>query len=155
MVLIHDMDNSTSPSLLIPLKKQASKGSLQFRLFKLPLTLPLLIGMLHFIGPVSQSSMTSLRCSLGLMTTNFINIFMEIQLPSFLFWQWDRLQRLLLTPFQRFLPFPYLQPPSLAELTKCYFVLHIIGANTSREWRLVRIAFNNSVALYPSCTLDG
>jgi len=27
--------------------------------------------------------------------------------------------------------------------------------NTSREWRLVRLAFTDSVLLYPSCTLDG
>jgi hypothetical protein len=30
-----------------------------------------------------------------------------------------------------------------------------IGANSSREWCLARLSFNDSVLLYPSCTLDG
>ncbi len=38
---------------------------------------------------------------------------------------------------------------------KLFFVSHSIEANTSREWRLVRLAFTDSVSLYPSCTLDG
>jgi hypothetical protein len=38
---------------------------------------------------------------------------------------------------------------------KLFFVSHSIETNTSREWRLVRLAFTNSVSLYPPCTLDG
>ena len=38
---------------------------------------------------------------------------------------------------------------------RLFVVSHSIGANTSREWRLVRIAFNNSMALYSSYTSDG
>ena len=38
---------------------------------------------------------------------------------------------------------------------RLFFVSHNIGANDSWEWRLARIAFNDSVSIYPSCTLDG
>jgi hypothetical protein len=38
---------------------------------------------------------------------------------------------------------------------KLFFVSHSIGTNNSREWRLVRLAFTDSMSLYPSCTLDG
>jgi hypothetical protein len=38
---------------------------------------------------------------------------------------------------------------------RLFFVSHIIGANDAREWRLARVAFNDSVSIYPSCTLDG
>jgi hypothetical protein len=43
----------------------------------------------------------------------------------------------------------------ISSTDKLFFVSHSIGANNSREWRLARIAFNDSVSLYPSCTLDG
>ncbi len=36
-----------------------------------------------------------------------------------------------------------------------FFISHNIGANEAREWHLARIAFNDSVLIYPSCTLDG
>jgi len=38
---------------------------------------------------------------------------------------------------------------------KLFFVSHSIGSNDAREWRLVRVAFQDSMALYPSCTMDG
>jgi hypothetical protein len=41
------------------------------------------------------------------------------------------------------------------SVDRLFFVSHSIGANTSREWRLVRIAFSDSMSLYPSCMLDG
>ena len=40
------------------------------------------------------------------------------------------------------------------RVDRLFFVSHSIGANTPREWRLVRIAFSNSMLLYPSCMLD-
>jgi hypothetical protein len=43
----------------------------------------------------------------------------------------------------------------ISSTNKLFFVSHSIGANNSCEWRLARIAFNNLVLLYPSCTLDG
>ncbi len=43
----------------------------------------------------------------------------------------------------------------ISSTDKLFFVSHSIGANLSCEWRLARIAFNDSVLLYPSCTLDG
>ena len=43
----------------------------------------------------------------------------------------------------------------IGSTNKLCFFSHIIGANTSCEWRLARIAFNDSVLFYPSCTLDG
>jgi hypothetical protein len=38
---------------------------------------------------------------------------------------------------------------------RLFFVSHSIGANDAREWRLARLAFSDSVSIYPSCTLDG
>ena len=38
---------------------------------------------------------------------------------------------------------------------RLFFVSHSIGANDAREWRLARVAFHDSVSIYPSCTLDG
>jgi hypothetical protein len=38
---------------------------------------------------------------------------------------------------------------------RLFFVSHSIGANDTCEWRLVQIAFTNSVSIYPLCTLDG
>ena len=38
---------------------------------------------------------------------------------------------------------------------RLFFVSHNIGANDAREWRLARVAFQDSMSLYPSCTLDG
>ena len=43
----------------------------------------------------------------------------------------------------------------ISSTNKLFFVSHSIGANDSCEWRLARLAFNDSVLLYPSCTLDG
>ena len=40
-------------------------------------------------------------------------------------------------------------------MNRLFFVSRSIGANTSHEWRLVRIAFSNLMLLYPSCMLDG
>jgi hypothetical protein len=34
------------------------------------------------------------------------------------------------------------------------FIAHSLGNPTTREWRLVRVAFANSTALYPSCLQD-
>ncbi len=43
----------------------------------------------------------------------------------------------------------------ISSTKKLFFVSHSIGANNSHEWHLARIAFNNSVLLNLSCTLDG
>ncbi len=36
-----------------------------------------------------------------------------------------------------------------------FFVLHSIGSNEAQEWCLVRVAFEDSISIYPSCTQDG
>jgi len=38
---------------------------------------------------------------------------------------------------------------------RLFFVSSKFGANDAREWRLARVAFMDSMSLYPSCTLDG
>ncbi len=38
---------------------------------------------------------------------------------------------------------------------KLFFVSHSIGSNDAREWRLARVAFQDSMSLYPLCTQDG
>ncbi len=38
---------------------------------------------------------------------------------------------------------------------KLFFVSHSIGSNNAREWRLARVAFQDSMSLYPLCTQDG
>ena len=38
---------------------------------------------------------------------------------------------------------------------RLFFISHSIGANDAREWRLARVAFSDSVSIYPLCTLDG
>jgi hypothetical protein len=43
----------------------------------------------------------------------------------------------------------------ISSSDKLFFVSHSIGANSSHEWHLARLAFDNSVSLYPSCTLNG
>jgi hypothetical protein len=43
----------------------------------------------------------------------------------------------------------------IKSMDQLFFVSHSIGANDAWEWRLARLAFSNSVSLYPSCMLDG
>jgi hypothetical protein len=43
----------------------------------------------------------------------------------------------------------------ISSSDKLFFLSHSIGTNSPREWRLARLAFNDSVSLYPSCTLNG
>ncbi len=38
---------------------------------------------------------------------------------------------------------------------RLFFVSCKFGNNDAREWRLARVAFMDSMSLYPSCTLDG
>jgi hypothetical protein len=38
---------------------------------------------------------------------------------------------------------------------KLFFIAHAIGTNNVREWRLVRVAFEDSMRLYSSCLQDG
>ena len=38
---------------------------------------------------------------------------------------------------------------------RLFFVSCKFGANDAREWQLARVAFMDSMSLYPSCTLDG
>ena len=130
MVLIHSMDSFTSLSLHSHSKRQASKDSLPSSLSKSSQTLPLQIGVLHFIGPEYPSSMTRLCLSLGLMTKNLGNTFMGILLPSFLLWPWDHLQQLLLILYIQFLPSAFLRPPSSAIATNCSLSLTVLGPTT-------------------------
>jgi hypothetical protein len=36
-----------------------------------------------------------------------------------------------------------------------FFVSHSIGSNEAQEWRLIQVAFEDSILIYPSCTQDG
>ncbi len=53
--------------------------------------------------------------------------------------------------------------PSISTLTtaiikssdKLFFISNPIGTNEAQEWRLIRIAFQESMSLYPSCLQDG
>jgi hypothetical protein len=53
--------------------------------------------------------------------------------------------------------------PSISTLTtaiikssdKLFFISNPIGTNEAREWRLIRIAFQESMSLYPSCLQNG
>jgi hypothetical protein len=38
---------------------------------------------------------------------------------------------------------------------RLFFISHSIGQNKAREWRLVRVAFEESMSSYPSCLQDG
>jgi hypothetical protein len=38
---------------------------------------------------------------------------------------------------------------------KLFFGSHSIGCNDAHEWHLARVAFHDSMSLYPSCTQDG
>ena len=38
---------------------------------------------------------------------------------------------------------------------KLFFIAHSLGDSTYREWRLVRVAFEDSMALHPTCLQDG
>ena len=48
-----------------------------------------------------------------------------------------------------------LVPSIIRSADKLFFVSHSIGTGSAREWRLVRVAFDDSMALYPSCLQDG
>jgi hypothetical protein len=43
----------------------------------------------------------------------------------------------------------------ICSIDRLFFVSHSIGLNDAREWRLVRVAFEDSLSLYPLCTQDG
>jgi hypothetical protein len=53
--------------------------------------------------------------------------------------------------------------PSISSLTaaiirsvdKLFFISNLTGSNKAQEWRLVRVAFQESMLLYPSCLQDG
>jgi hypothetical protein len=47
-----------------------------------------------------------------------------------------------------------LAPLIVSSPDKLFFISHSI-AGSHREWRLVRVAFRDSIALYPSCLQDG
>jgi hypothetical protein len=43
----------------------------------------------------------------------------------------------------------------IRSMDRLFFVSHSIGANDAREWHLARVAFHDSISIYPSCTLGG
>jgi hypothetical protein len=49
---------------------------------------------------------------------------------------------------------PLLTATIIQSTDKLFFVSHSIGSNDAREWRLARVAFQDSMSLYPSCTQD-
>jgi hypothetical protein len=48
-----------------------------------------------------------------------------------------------------------LAPLIISSTDKLFFIAHMIGTADCYEWRLVRVAFQDSVSLYPSCLQDG
>jgi hypothetical protein len=48
-----------------------------------------------------------------------------------------------------------LAPHIIASTDKLFFIAHKIGLSSSCEWRLVRVAFTESISLYPSALQDG
>ena len=52
-------------------------------------------------------------------------------------------------------PFPSLIAAIIASTDRLFFISHAIAANGVREWRLIRVALQDSIALSPSCLQDG
>jgi hypothetical protein len=48
-----------------------------------------------------------------------------------------------------------LAPLIISSTDKLFFIAHKIGTAKCYEWRLVRVAFQDSISLYPSCLQDG
>ncbi len=48
-----------------------------------------------------------------------------------------------------------LAPLIISSADKLFFIVHTIGTAGCYEWRLVRVAFQDSVSLYPPCLQDG
>jgi len=48
-----------------------------------------------------------------------------------------------------------LVPKIIASSDKLFFITYKLGSSTCREWCLVRVAFTDSIALYPSALQDG
>ncbi len=48
-----------------------------------------------------------------------------------------------------------LAPLIISSSDKLFFIAHKIGTADCYEWRLVHVAFQDSVSLYPSCLQDG
>jgi hypothetical protein len=48
-----------------------------------------------------------------------------------------------------------LSPLIISSSDKLFFISSKIGTADCHEWRLVQVAFKDSVALYPSCLQDG
>jgi hypothetical protein len=47
-----------------------------------------------------------------------------------------------------------LAPLIISSTDKLFFIAHKIGTADCHEWRLVRVAFQDSISLYPSCLQD-
>jgi hypothetical protein len=52
-------------------------------------------------------------------------------------------------------PLSILSRSIIQSSAKLFFISHSIGTNDAREWRLVRVASQESMSLYPSCLQDG
>ena len=66
---------------------------------------------------------------------------------------------LLLLPAEPITPSPpsitALAPLIISSTDKLFFIAHKIGSANCYEWHLVRVAFQDSVLLYPPCLQDG
>ena len=49
----------------------------------------------------------------------------------------------------------FLMAAIIKSTDQFFFVSHNIGANEAQEWRLAWVDFNDSLLMYPACTLDG
>jgi hypothetical protein len=52
-------------------------------------------------------------------------------------------------------PLSILSRSIIQSSAKLFFISHSIGTNDAREWRLVRVALQESMSSYPSCLQDG
>jgi hypothetical protein len=51
-------------------------------------------------------------------------------------------------------PLSILTLPIIQSSNKLFVIFHSIGINGAHEWQLVRVALQESMALYPSCLQD-
>jgi hypothetical protein len=48
-----------------------------------------------------------------------------------------------------------LSPQIILSINKLFFIAHNIGNAATREWHFVRVAFQDSILMYPAALQDG
>ncbi len=152
MALIIDMANFTSPLMLTHTKKQESKDlyhpcpSKQLHSFS---------QLTSFTGWVCPNSTMTYSLSTGHPRRNTNNTLLAIRYHHFLL--------CMLKPLSSASTYNIPRTPSISRLTtaiirsvdKLLFISNPTGSNEAWEQRLVRVAFQESMLLYPLCLQDG